>query len=111
MAHGFDELAQAGEQSERITIAFLALAWFFIILRVWTRTWIITSFGWDDATMILAGVSITVVRAKTCLELTPFQMIFTIFSGSQLYIEANGGGTHVMSYEGLEKLTKVSISE
>jgi hypothetical protein len=35
-------------------------------------------------------------------------MIFTIFSGSQLYIEANGGGTHVTSYEGLEKLTKVS---
>lgn len=58
MTHGNDELAQAGEQSERITIAFLALAWFFIILRVWTRTWIIASFGWDDATMILAGVSI-----------------------------------------------------
>jgi hypothetical protein len=61
MAHGFDELSQAGEQSERITIAFLALAWFFIILRVWTRTWIIASFGWDDATMILAGVCLTTV--------------------------------------------------
>lgn len=61
MVHGFDELAQAGEQSERITIAFLALAWFFIILRVWTRTWIIASFGWDDATMILAGVCISTV--------------------------------------------------
>jgi hypothetical protein len=56
MVHGFDEVAQAGEQSERITIAFLVLAWLFIALRVWTRTWIIASFGWDDATMILAGV-------------------------------------------------------
>ncbi|KAF1927167.1 uncharacterized protein M421DRAFT_66014 [Didymella exigua CBS 183.55] len=54
MVHGFDEIAQAGKQSERITIAFLALAWFFITLRVWTRTWIIAGFGWDDATMILA---------------------------------------------------------
>ena len=61
MAHGFDELSQTGEQSERITIAFLALAWFFIILRVWTRTWIIASFGWDDATMILAGVCLITV--------------------------------------------------
>ncbi|KAF9695326.1 hypothetical protein EKO04_006395 [Ascochyta lentis] len=76
MVHGFDELARAGEQQERITIAFLALAWFFIVLRIWTRTWIIASFGWDDAVMILAG------------------MIFTVYSGSQLYIEANGGGTH-----------------
>lgn len=33
-------------------------------------------------------------------------MIFTVFSGSQLYIEANGGGTHVTSFEGLERLTK-----
>lgn len=56
MAHGIDEVARAGEQSERITTAFLALAWFFIILRTWTRTWVIASFGWDDATMILAAV-------------------------------------------------------
>jgi hypothetical protein len=35
-------------------------------------------------------------------------MIFTVFSASQLYIEANGGGTHVTSLEGLQKLTKAS---
>jgi len=34
-------------------------------------------------------------------------MIFTIFAGSQLYLEANGGGTHVTSFEKLQKLTKV----
>lgn len=59
MVHGNDEVARAGEQAERLTIAFLALAWFFILLRTWTRTWIIASFGWDDATMILAGVRFT----------------------------------------------------
>jgi hypothetical protein len=56
MAHGLDELARAGQQQGRITIAFLALAWCFILLRTWTRTFVISSFGWDDATMILAGV-------------------------------------------------------
>ncbi len=56
MVHGVNEVARAGEQAERLTIAFLALAWFFIVLRTWTRSWIIASFGWDDATMILAGV-------------------------------------------------------
>lgn len=56
MVHGLDEVARAGEQSERITVAFLALAWVFILLRIWTRTYVIANFGWDDATMILAGV-------------------------------------------------------
>lgn len=94
MVHGYDELARAGEQQEKITIAFLALAWFFITLRIWTRTWIIASFGWDDAVMILAG------------------MINTVYAGAQLYIEANGGGTHVTSLDGLQKLTKwVIVSE
>ena len=65
MVHGIDEVAQAGEQSERITVAFLALAWIFILLRIWTRTWVIASFGWDDATMILAGVCIF-LDPKTC---------------------------------------------
>lgn len=65
MVHGFDEVAQAGEQAQRITIAFLALAWLFISLRVWTRTWIIASFGWDDATMIIAGVSIIRTKHKS----------------------------------------------
>ena len=36
-------------------------------------------------------------------------MIFTVFSASSLYIADNGGGTHVTSLEGLEKLTKVSV--
>lgn len=56
MVHGVDEIAYAAKQQERITIAFLVLAWLFIFLRIWTRTQLISNFGWDDATMILAGV-------------------------------------------------------
>ncbi|KAJ8116353.1 hypothetical protein OPT61_g2215 [Boeremia exigua] len=91
MVHGSDEVARVGEQAGRVTIAFLALAWVFILLRIWTRTWIIAGFGWDDATMILAG------------------MVFTAYSGSQIYIEANGGGTHVTSLEQLQDLTKWAV--
>ncbi|CAO2652482.1 Nn.00g007650.m01.CDS01 [Neocucurbitaria sp. VM-36] len=94
MAHGSVDLAWSGRQQERITIAFLVLAWFFILLRTWTRTYIISSFGWDDSTMILAG------------------MIFTVYCSGQLYIEANGGGTHVSSIAQLQSLTKwVVVSE
>lgn len=62
MVHGIDELVHAGKQQGRITIAFLALAWFFILLRIWTRTWVVAKFGWDDATMILAGVCLLHVQ-------------------------------------------------
>jgi hypothetical protein len=55
--HSAIDLARSGEQQERITIAFLILAWSFILLRIWTRTYVISNFGWDDSTMILAGVS------------------------------------------------------
>ncbi|KAH7389776.1 hypothetical protein BKA66DRAFT_510809 [Pyrenochaeta sp. MPI-SDFR-AT-0127] len=94
MAHDSLDLARSGEQQERITIAFLVLAWFFISLRLWTRTFVISNFGWDDSTMILAG------------------MIFTVYCAALLYIEANGGGTHVRSVEQLQLLTKwVVVSE
>ena len=39
-----------------VAISFLVVTWFFIALRVWTRTCLIANFGWDDSTMILAGV-------------------------------------------------------
>jgi hypothetical protein len=57
MAHGIDEVNATSIHQQRITFAFLALAWAFIALRVWTRTFVISGFGWDDATMIFAGVS------------------------------------------------------
>ncbi|KAG9187229.1 hypothetical protein G6011_05100 [Alternaria panax] len=88
MQHSTTDLAHSTEQQQRITIAFLALAWFFILLRIWTRTYVISNFGWDDSIMILAG------------------MTFTIYCGSTLYIESNGGGTHVTSVDQLQALTK-----
>lgn len=54
--HDSVSIARRGEQLESIAIAFLALAWLFVVLRVWTRTYVISNFGWDDATMVLAGV-------------------------------------------------------
>ena len=56
VAHSDDSLASRGVQQQRITIVFLALAWVFILIRVWTRTYVINNFGWDDSTMVLAGV-------------------------------------------------------
>ncbi|KAF2033980.1 hypothetical protein EK21DRAFT_57466 [Setomelanomma holmii] len=89
--HSDDSTARSGEQSERITIAFLALAWFFILLRIWTRTYIISNFGWDDSTMI---------------------MLFTVYCAALLYIGMNGGGTHVTGFSQLQLLTKwVVVSE
>jgi hypothetical protein len=54
--HGDESVAHATEQQEHIVVTFLALAWLFVLLRIWTRTWIISNFGWDDATMIFANV-------------------------------------------------------
>ncbi|KAH7407070.1 hypothetical protein DE146DRAFT_418454 [Phaeosphaeria sp. MPI-PUGE-AT-0046c] len=94
MAHDNDSIARSEERQQRITIAFLVLAWFFISLRIWTRTYVISNFGWDDSMMILAG------------------MIFTVYCAALLFIEANGGGTHVTSVPQLQLLTKwVVISE
>jgi len=59
--HTQTEVDSTGLQQAQITIAVLTIAWFFILLRTWTRTWVISNFGWDDATMILAGVSLSLL--------------------------------------------------
>jgi hypothetical protein len=56
MAHGDDSIAHSAEQPIKVAIVFLALAWIFVLLRIWTRTHVIANFGWDDAAMILASV-------------------------------------------------------
>jgi len=55
--HSEDSVAASGVQQERITIAFLVLAWVFILLRIWTRTFLISNFGWDDSTMSKSKLS------------------------------------------------------
>jgi hypothetical protein len=64
--HGDDSIVHAAAQQQKIIITFLALAWLFVLLRIWTRTYIISSFGWDDATMIFANVR----NASEVAELT-----------------------------------------
>ncbi|KAH7066842.1 hypothetical protein BKA63DRAFT_453196 [Paraphoma chrysanthemicola] len=92
--HSDDSTAKSGEQSERITIVFLALSWAFIMLRIFTRTYIMSNFGWDDSTMILAG------------------LIFAVYCAALLYIGSNGGGTHILDIPRLQLLTKwVVVSE
>lgn len=91
---------------QNIAVVFLALSWFIIALRIWTRTFVISNFGWDDATMILSGVLVQFLSLK--IRLIVSQLIFTVYCASVLYIEAHGGGTHVTSYSQLVDLTKVS---
>jgi hypothetical protein len=55
--HTEDSIASRGETQAHVAIAFLALTWIFILLRIWTRTYLISNFGWDDSTTLLAGVT------------------------------------------------------
>lgn len=43
-----------------IGLACLAVTWITLILRVWTRTVILPSLGWDDYTIFLTMVAFTV---------------------------------------------------
>ncbi|KAH7128816.1 hypothetical protein B0J11DRAFT_578987 [Dendryphion nanum] len=93
-AHDAASILRRGEQQASIAIVFLVLSWIFIALRIWTRTYVISNFGWDDFAMILAG------------------MIFTVYCAAMLYLEAHGGGTHITTVPDLIRLTKwVIISE
>jgi hypothetical protein len=106
MAHGADQVTQANEQLMRTTTAFLVLAWVFVSLRVWTRTFILSNFGWDD-------ICCRKFRCQLITHgfgLTDAQMVFTLFCSSLLYVGANGGGTHVVSFEKFNQLSKVSWS-
>jgi hypothetical protein len=54
--HDKESIQRRGKVQGDVAISFLVVTWFFIALRVWTRTYVISNFGWDDSTMILAGV-------------------------------------------------------
>ena len=64
--HSEAEVTQWGILQQRLTIAFMTVTWFFILLRIWTRTYVISNFGWDDATMIFAGVSTSLLLRAPC---------------------------------------------
>ncbi|ENI01638.1 hypothetical protein COCC4DRAFT_147400 [Bipolaris maydis ATCC 48331] len=78
----------------RLIIAFLILAWIFISLRVYTRTVIISNFGWDDIAMVSVGA------------------IFTVYCGTIIYIFHHGGGTVITDFDQLNHLMKIAtVSE
>ncbi|KAF2437906.1 hypothetical protein P171DRAFT_526671 [Karstenula rhodostoma CBS 690.94] len=89
--HDAKSFAKRGEQLENIVIAHFVLSWLFIALRAYTRIFVKPNFGWDDLTMIFAGV------------------IYTIYCAFILYIEGHGGGTHVTSVAQLSDLTKRAV--
>jgi hypothetical protein len=88
--HDDASIASRGQIQAHVAIAFLTLAWFFISLRVFTRTCVIKNFGWDDSTMIFAAV------------------MFTVYCATMIYLNANGAGTHITSVPDLVNLTKAS---
>ncbi|EMD58572.1 hypothetical protein COCSADRAFT_264020 [Bipolaris sorokiniana ND90Pr] len=78
----------------RLIIAFLILSWIFISLRVYTRTVIISNFGWDDTAMVSVGA------------------IFTVYCGTIIYIFHHGGGTVIADFDQLNRLMKIAtVSE
>ena len=107
--HDHDSISRRGEVQKSVAVAFLVLAWFFIALRVWTRTFVIKNFGWDDSTMILAGVgtrSMTMTGQHLSADMM-HQALFTIYCAAMIYIEAHGGGSHIANVTDLSNLTKV----
>lgn len=67
--HDATSLANRGQQQANVAIAFLVLAWVFLALRIFTRTYVIANFGWDDSTILCAGVMAGRTTRRRC-ELT-----------------------------------------
>ncbi|EDU43380.1 conserved hypothetical protein [Pyrenophora tritici-repentis Pt-1C-BFP] len=75
--HSPTDVANSAILQNQITIAFLTIAWFSLLLRIWTRTCVISNFGWDDATMILACwvfmsecgyiMSMMIIKVSVCI--------------------------------------------
>lgn len=62
----------------RLIIAFLILSWIFISLRVYTRTVIISNFGWDDTAMVSVGVGTAPDSLILCLNLSRRYSLYTV---------------------------------
>lgn len=66
MNAGEGEVESRGPQMEAVACIFLAITWFFVILRVWVRGFMIKSWGWDDTTMIVTLVRSEPILLSTC---------------------------------------------
>jgi len=67
--HNDTSLSDRGQQVKAVAIAFLVATWVFVSLRIWVRTYMIRSFGWDDATMVLANVRLFYSQMRSSLQL------------------------------------------
>jgi hypothetical protein len=59
MTNSIPNAADLGDRPlvmSHVAIVFMTLVWTALIMRVYVRTVLIHSFGWDDWTMILAAV-------------------------------------------------------
>lgn len=50
-----------------VAVAFSALSWIAVALRLYTRTFITRSVGWDDAATVVTLVRTWVFRTQHCL--------------------------------------------
>jgi len=70
---GIPDAANLGDRPfvmSRVATAFLVLTWTAVILRVYVRTVLIRSFGWDDWTIIITLVGMRGGDVSTRRELT-----------------------------------------
>ncbi|KAF2396965.1 hypothetical protein EJ06DRAFT_482993 [Trichodelitschia bisporula] len=61
-----DRMPSRAHAQAVVAIVFLALAWPFVLLRVWVRKYMMKSFGWDDwlmvvSTFVIANIAIFLV--------------------------------------------------
>ncbi|KAF2194861.1 hypothetical protein K469DRAFT_726006 [Zopfia rhizophila CBS 207.26] len=75
--HEPPEIASLGKQQEKIAIAFLILAWSFVSLRIWTRTYVIANFVYCVAILFLDahGGGTHVTSVSQMLALTKWVII------------------------------------
>jgi hypothetical protein len=50
-----------------VAATFLSAAWITVLLRFWTRTFVVRALSWDDWTMALTVVGMSCIQ---CLSLT-----------------------------------------
>ncbi|KAF2277266.1 uncharacterized protein EI97DRAFT_314786 [Westerdykella ornata] len=89
--HDSGSISSRGRAQTTVAVALLVAAWALVALRVWTRTYVISNFGWDDATMILAAI------------------FFSVYCSAMLLLEANGGGTHITDISDMNHLIKYTL--
>ncbi|KAM0713434.1 hypothetical protein Q7P37_010396 [Cladosporium fusiforme] len=80
-----DDKIDAHEAQERrimmtaVVVVFLVISWIAVALRTWVRGFMIRSFGWDDALMLLAA------------------MTYSIYAGFNLFLTSAGfGNAHLL---------------